>query len=197
MPRSPYANLRPENWKTKTLRLLRCHPLDSEEIVDVVLSGWQSIFESRIGIKGFAIGKDMFPNPQIMGFLLHELIPLELHARHPTLWQIDRSGEDKDLVHIPDPAFSVEIKTSSHRSQIFGNRSYAQPTSATKKSKAGYYLAVNFEKFAPTPRRPQVRTIRFGWLDHSDWIAQKAATGQQARLQPMVYGTKLLTLYEV
>ena len=34
----------------------------------------------------------------------------------------------------------MEIKTSSHKSQIFGNRSYAQKSSATSKKKTGYYL---------------------------------------------------------
>ena len=196
MPESPYANLPPDSWEAKTRELIQSHPLRSAELVEVVLSSWDSIFDSAIGTKGFAIGQHIFPKPQIMGFLLHELIPLEFQARHPEVWRIDKTGNDKDLVHIPDPSFSVEIKTSSHPTQIFGNRSYAQPATSSKKSKAGFYLAVNFEKFSRTRSNPLIRAIRFGWLDHSDWIAQKAATGQQARLEPIVYQTKLLLLYE-
>ena len=66
------------------------------------------------------IGRDIQPKPQIMGFLLHELIPLELQSRHPGEWRPEKAKNDKDLVYIPDPTLSVELKTSSHPSQIFG-----------------------------------------------------------------------------
>lgn len=192
---SPYAGLPKQSWRGKTEQLITSHPLNSEELVDVVLSCWESIFDSRLGSHGYRIGTHIFPKPQVMGFLLHELIPLELADRHPMEWRVDHSGADKDLVYLPDERLSVEIKTSSHQSQVFGNRSYAQPSPASKKAKAGYYLAVNFEKFSTGIDRPQIVGIRFGWLDHSDWIAQKAATGQQARLKSQVYGSKLLQLF--
>lgn len=101
---------------------------------------------------------------------------------------------DKDLVYIPDPSLSVELKTSSHASQIFGNRSYAQPQQGAGKSKDGYYLTVNFEKFSKDGL-PKVKLIRFGWLDHTDWIGQAAATGQQARIRPESDRAKLVRLY--
>ncbi|WP_180886422.1 ScaI family restriction endonuclease [Ruegeria sp. THAF57] len=53
---------------------------------------------------------------------------------------------------------------------------------------------VNFEKFG-TNGLPKVKLIRFGWLDHTDWIGQKAATGQQARLRPESDRYKLKRLY--
>jgi hypothetical protein len=62
----------------------------------------ESIFASRMGTRAFHIGKEIFPKPQIMGFLLHELIPLELAARHPKSWCGERSSGDKDIVYIPD-----------------------------------------------------------------------------------------------
>ena len=192
---SPYAGLRKKRWLEKTRELVEAHPLDQQEIVDIVLQSWNAIFRSKIGPKGFRIGRHIFPKPQIMGFFLHELIPLEFEARYPGVWRGDRTGEDKDLVYIPDSAFSVEIKTSSHRSQIFGNRSYAQRGRAPKKSKFGYVLAVNFEKFSRTAVAPKITRVRFGWLDHTDWVGQRAATGQQARLEPAVEQTKLLSLY--
>lgn len=167
------------------------------EVVTVVTEAWEAIFDSRIGPKGFHIGKHIFPKPQIMAFFLHELIPLEFAAMYPKLWRPERSAGDKDLVYIPDNSFSVEVKTSSHPTQIFGNRSYAQERRETsKKDKSGYYLAINFDKFDDTSSKPMLRRIRFGWLDHTDWIGQKAATGQQARLSPEVERAKLLTLYE-
>lgn len=194
---SPYKGLPPERWMQKTRVLIRVHPLDTDETVEVVLKVWDDILTSTIGSKPFKIGSDLFPKPQIMAFFLHELIPLEFAAHHPRIWRGDKSADERDLVYIPDPSFSVEIKTSSHPTQIFGNRSYAQKPSATKKSKSGYYLAINFEKFSPANPNPQITRIRFGWLDHKDWSGQKAPTGQQARLLPDVERYKLLQLYPI
>jgi hypothetical protein len=129
-----------------------------------------------------------------MGFLLHELIPLELEFRYPKLWRRERLSTEKDLVYIPDEAFSVEIKTSSSKRNIYGNRSYAQVGGTSKKSKSGYYLAINFEKFSSKVTKPEITLVRFGWLDQEDWIGQVAATGQQARLSPIVERNKLLVL---
>lgn len=191
---SPYADLPVEKWKKLTIKLIEEHPLSTEEIVDVVVSSWKSIFDSTMGTKGFKIGKDIFPKPQIMGFLLHELIPLELQARYPEKWRGDKSGAEKDLVYIPDDRYSVEVKTSSNPAHIYGNRSYAQDFTDKKKTKSGYYLAVNFGKFGSVKQRPEITLIRFGWLDAEDWIGQKAATGQQSRLSSEVENNKLLVI---
>ncbi len=190
---SPYENVPADNWAAKTVELIEAHPLDTREIVEVVLTSWDAIFESRLGGK-FRIGHEIYPQPQIMGFLLHALIPLELASRHPDLWRPEGAKNDKDIVYIPDPGLSVELKTSSHPSQIFGNRSYAQEGSGNGKSKNGYYLTVNFQKFTPQ-ERPHITLIRFGWLDHTDWIGQAAATGQQARIRAESDRAKLVRLY--
>lgn len=190
---SPYENLPPDQWAAKTQELIDAHPLDTAEIVDVVQTCWTAIFESRLGGK-FRIGHDIQPKPQIMGFLLHELIPLELQSRHPGEWRPEKAKIDKDLVYIPDTSLSVELKTSSHPAQIFGNRSYAQEQVGDGKPKNGYYLTVNFQKFSAVGL-PVVTQIRFGWLDHTDWIGQAAATGQQARLRPESDRAKLFKLY--
>jgi hypothetical protein len=191
---SPYHGLPVTEWKKRTLELILAHPLDTNEIYDVVLSVWDNIFMSSIGKKPFRIGHDLFPRPQIMAFFLHELIPLEFADRYPKVWRREETPDEKDLVYIPDQSFSIEIKTSSSGGRIFGNRSYAQETTKGKKSKSGYYLAINFEKFPTKGRLPSVNLVRFGWLDHSDWIGQGAATGQQARLDPNVEQYKLLRL---
>ncbi|HHT9125601.1 MAG TPA: ScaI family restriction endonuclease [Candidatus Brocadiia bacterium] len=179
----------------KTQALIRAHPLNTDEAVEIVLKVWDEIMTSAIGSKPFKIGIDLLPKPQIMAFFLHELIPLELATRHPKIWRGDKSADEKDLVYIPDQSFSVEIKTSSHPTQIFGNRSFAQKPATAKKSKSGYCLAINFEKFSPTNTNPKITRIRFGWLDHEDWTGQKAPTGQQARLSADVEKYKLLQLY--
>ncbi len=155
------------------------------------------ILNTRIGFGEYQIGVDIFPSPQIMAFLLHELIPLELQRRHPGIWRRDNSTDEKDVVHVPDDNYSFEIKASSSRNNIFGNRSYAQPSPVAKKHKAGYYLAVNFEKFTDETASPRVTKIRMGWLDHTDWIGQRASTGQQARLNIIARNNKLLELFSV
>ena len=146
--RSPYDALPPDQWLAKTHELLNAYPVSAEELVEVVLSEWTSIFESRIGKPGLRIGHEVFPIPQIMGNFLHELIPYDLQQRYPDVWRRDHSGADKDLVNLKDDRFSTEIKTSSDRTGIFGNRSYAQPaTGIATKSKSGYFLTVNFQKW--------------------------------------------------
>ncbi len=192
--KSPYEGIPQRDWLKVTQRLIRKHPLGTEELVDIVLAAWDSIFELRIGTR-FEIGKHIFPKPQIMGFLLHELIPLEIAALHPNDWRGDESSSDKDIVYVPNDKFSIEVKTSSNPSHIFGNRSYAQGGTRGKKAKSGYYLTVNFEKFSKSKDRPQVLLVRFGWLDSFDWVGQRAATGQQSRLLSEVETGKLITIY--
>jgi hypothetical protein len=194
---SPYKGLRKEKWLARTQQLAEAHPLKAKETVEVVLASWDSIFASKMGTKAFQIGKEIFPKPQIMGFFLHELIPLELAARHPKCWRGEQSSGDKDIVYLPDDQYSIEVKTSSNPRHIFGNRSYAQGATGNKKVKSGYYLTINFEKFTDMAKKPNILLIRFGWLDATDWIGQKAATGQQSRLPPEVENYKLLELYRL
>jgi hypothetical protein len=192
---SPYAAVPKSEWSQITERLLSEHPLGQEEIVEIVLESWRSIFTSAIGTHRFKIGEHIFPKPQIMGALLHELIPLEIAARYPDQWRGERAASEKDIVYMPDDRFSIELKTSSHREHIFGNRSYAQGAISEKKGKSGYYITVNFEK-CTIGHAPEIVLVRFGWLDHADWIGQRAATGQQSRLAPDVYLGKFKTLYQ-
>lgn len=191
---SPYDGLNSDQWANKTHELINLHPLNAQELYDIVLQVWNSIFQSQIGSKPFRIGQDIFPAPQIMGFFLHELIPLELAHRYPNDWHRGTLSDEKDIVYVPDDTFSIEIKTSSSRKNIYGNRSYTQATTTSKKNKSGYYLAINFEKFSPTTITPQITLVRFGWLDHEDWLGQSSASGQQARLSPIVENNKLLIL---
>lgn len=191
---SPYKDKQPNEWLAITKKLIAKHPLSPKEIKEVVLDSWNEIFRSKIGKSGFRIGKDIFPKPQIMGFFLHELIPLEFERRYPKIWRRENTASDKDLVYVPDDQFSIEIKTSSNPQSIFGNRSYAQEAITDKKSKSGYYLAINFEKCTDKCATPKILKLRFGWLDHEDWMGQKAATGQQARLSREVENYKLIEL---
>lgn len=192
---SPYEGLDEDLWIHKARDLVDRHPLNMNELVQVVIDCWEGILDTRLGTGRYQIGHDIFPTPQIMAFLLHELIPLELARRHPGTWRRDNSSDEKDVVYTPDDRYSFEIKASSSRTGIFANRSYAQPSPNAKKHKAGYYLAVNFEKFEGMHIKPRITWIRMGWLDHTDWIAQRSATGQQARLDIRARDNKLLQLY--
>jgi hypothetical protein len=192
---SPFDGVPVAGWLEKTKELIDEHPLDRAELVEVVLTAWRSIFESKIGMNELRIGVDLYPKPQIMGFLLHEIVAAEFERRYPGVWRGDKVAVEKDLVYVPDDRFSTEVKTSSHKNQIFGNRSFAQKSSAKKKEKSGYYLAVNFGKFDGSGLQPEIRKVRFGWLDEADWVGQAASTGQQAHLTPEASAGKLVSLY--
>lgn len=171
---------------------LDAHPL-KDELRNIVLESWKQIFDSKIG--DYQIGKDIFPSPQIISFFLHELVAHNISKKHPE-YRVGVSKDEKDIHCTSDIELGIEIKGSSNNSQIFANRSYAQPSSDSEvKNKNGYYLAINFEKLSKDNPNPKILLIRFGYLVHEDWIAQKAATGQQARLAPETYKEKFVTLY--
>lgn len=192
---SPYFGLPQNQWAQKTQELIDEHPLDEAEIAQLCLDAWNGIFTSSIGKNRLIIGTHLFPAPQIIGALLHELIPAEISAKYPNQWRKELTKLDKDIVFIPNDRYSIELKTSSNKSQIFGNRSYAQQQNAAGKTKDGYYLTINFDKVSSTNNAPCIQMIRFGWIDHTDWIGQLAATGQQSRLSSDTYSLKLKTLF--
>ena len=192
---SPYKNILIKDWIKITNNLIKKHPLGEDEIVAIVLKSWKDIFNSKIG--SFKIGKEIFPTPQIMSFFLHELVAHYLSLNHKGTYRVGVEKHEKDIHHLQNQKLSVEIKGSSNATQIFGNRSYAQPNSGNgQKDKNGYYITINFEKFSSVNKKPEILLIRFGYLEHSDWIAQTAATGQQARLSSEVYKFKLRTLFK-
>lgn len=196
---SPYHGLAAEAFVDRTRVLIDEYTVRPDELVRIVLDAWAQLFESTIG--GFRIGIDIFPSPQAMGSLLHELIPLNMGRAYPGRWRRERDSSEKDIVCLFDDRYSTEIKTSSSTAQIFGNRSFAQDVDmGGKKAKSGYYLAVNFDKF-PNERdleaayRPPIRLIRFGWLDHVDWTGQAKESGQQSALAPIIEDSQLLAIY--
>jgi len=193
---SPYFGVRDGDRQEVTRQLLSAHPLTGLDLARAVTQAWDDIFDSRIGLG--QIGTDIFPDPQIMGYLLHELIPIRVSAAFRG-WRKDRDKWEKDLEFDPDSRYSTEIKTSSNPTQIFGNRSYGIETAdPSRKAKSGYYLAVNFERWvdAPPGLRPAIRLIRFGWIDSTDWKAQAAQSGQNSSLPGGVYAEQLAVIYE-
>ena len=195
MSASPYTGYDQSDWPKITEDIISRHPLAEDSLVNMVLESWNNIFDTSIGRHNLKIGVDIFPKPQVIGALMHELVPAEMSATYPKEWRGEKTAGDKDLVYIPNDEYSIELKTSSNPTRIFGNRSYAQKPSEGKKGKDGFYIAVNFEKFQKSKPRPEILVIRFGWLDHTDWRGQKAASGQQASLAPEIYDLKFRTLY--
>ena len=194
--RSPYRNKDVSEWRRISEKLLRSFPLSMKKMAEIVLDSWDGIFESNFGAGNYRVGEHIFPQPQIMGFLLHEIIPLELERLYPGLWRRGLASHDPDAVFLSNNRFSFEIKTSSSESGIFGNRSYAHLSLDSQKSRSRYFLAVNFNKFTPEESKPGVKLIRFGWLDSTDWIGQKSETGQQVRLTPEAKAYKLIVVWE-
>lgn len=197
---SPYEGHPESQWSEITRKLVEDYPLDVNDIVDAVLEAWQGILNTSIAGE-LQIGIDIMPNPQIMGNYLHELIPIILERKFPGQWSRDIRKDDKDLVYLPNRYYSAEIKTSSSANNIYGNASYGQEDSSNvaSKSKDGYYIGVNFEKFdqAPRGKMPQIKKIRIGWLEHCDWHSQSASSGQAATISPMVRDNKLLLIYDI
>jgi len=196
MKSSPFRAVPPSKWLRVTQRLLQQFPIKPADLVSVVLESWVDIFESKIGKHAYHIGQEVFPQPQIMGFLLHELIPLNLASRFPDKWRRGLASTECDAHSLVDEKYSFEIKTSSSASGIFGNRSYAHVSDGAKKRRSGYMLAVNFAKFCPGECNPELTLIRFGWLEPSDWIGQKSESGQQARLTKDAIAYKLIVLWD-
>lgn len=195
MPNSPYKGKPIAKWSSITDTLIAKHPITVDEIVETVLKSWDDIFNSKIG--SFSIGKEIEPVPQIMSFLLHELVAHYLSLKYCGIYKVGTEKNEKDIHCITNETLSIEIKGSSHPNQIFANRSYAQLQSGIgQKDKNGYYIAINFEQFKDVkPNIPKILMIRFGYLEHTDWIAQTSATGQQARLTADVYRYKLKQIY--
>lgn len=193
MTNSPYTNLPIASWESKTRELIANYPIPSETLVNAVLTSWSLIHGVKIGNE-IVVGKNYFPTPQILGDFLHELIPVEL-ARFDNRFRKGVLSTEKDVVCDFDNQFSMEIKTSSQK-DIYGNRSYAQKTSRSRKDKSGYYLAVNFQPVHKLHTWAPINQIRFGWLDAEDWQGQKAESGQQASLSSDVLQYKLITLYQ-
>ena len=195
MSASPYAGKKESDWTSITSSLIAAFPIPTSTMVEAVLESWKGIFNSTIG--PLRMGIDIVPSPQITAFFLHELIGHHLSMHSSGNFRTGASKNEKDIHCNIDEALSIEIKASSHASQVFGNRSYAQPKAgASSKSKDGYFLLVNFNlKKGGESATNQVRLIRFGYLEHSDWIAQKSQTGQQARLSAAAYSGKLAVIY--
>lgn len=188
----PYQNAPSSEWPQITESLVQQHPLELEEIRDIALSSWQAVWSTRIGTDLNHLPlRDVLPPATVIGYFFEKLFAHELARRYPNMWRGSMSSAEKDIHCIPDPRFSIEVKTSGQLGlKVYGNRSYNQALAnggTSKKDKSGYYLIVNFYGEI-------LNLIRFGWIDGSDWQPQKSPTGQMAGLPDEVYASKLLPI---
>lgn len=192
MTKSPYVGKTEKSWPAITQRLVSGHPLKLEELRDAALAVWGMLWHTTIGSGDTSIRLSELKVPAtIVGYFFEILLGKELERRHPDHWRGTQSKDEKDIVYVPDPSFSVEIKASGQQGfRVYGNRSYGQKSEnelLVKKEKSGFYLTVNFFKQALT-------LLRFGWIDADDWDPQESPTGQMAGLKKSVYDHKLIAI---
>lgn len=190
-----------DKYKKETIQQIKKLPFNVNEIPEIVCRSWEDIFTISDVNKDFVIGKTVFPKPQMMGFFLETLIAKRFEKLNGENWISDPTGFAKDITNLKDDSLSIEIKTSSSKGHIYGNRSYANPGATSKKSKDSFYLAINFDKFDKAKLnkemsiKPEISLIRFGYLKSSDWSGQIAPSGQQARLTSEIEKGKLIELW--
>lgn len=192
--RSPYAGTAAPQWREITHDLVAEFPLTTETLVDVVGAAWDDLFTSRIGKAQLVIGRDVFIPAQATGVMLEKLIANELERRDPR-WRGGSSKADKDVMFKDSARYGFEIKTSSSKKGLYGNRSTGLRADGRKKYRTGYYLVVNYKLPTRDDLEKWLRLIRFGWIDDEDWTGQARPTGQQASVGKAVAHGKLITLF--
>lgn len=189
---SPYAGKEISEWQDITLKLIEDSPFTLDLIREIAIESWGVLWKTRIGYGDSSIRFVELEVPApVVGYFFEKLFVMVLKKTNPTSWRRAQTKDEKDIVYIPNPNYSVEMKASGQLgTKIYGNRSYGQKVqneSQVKKSKSGYYITVNF--FGN-----QLNLLRFGWIDHDDWKPQKSPTGQMAGLSEEIYEHKLITV---
>jgi len=190
---SPYMNHLESEWLEITNKLIEEFPLSSEVLVSIVESAWEDLYNSSFGNSGLKIGQDIFLPAQATGVILEKLIAVHL-ANQYSEWRGGKTKQEKDIVYTINDRFSFEIKTSSSKSGLYGNRSTGHRSDNRTKYRTGYYLVINYKLPKEDDLSHQLWKIRFGWIDDEDWIGQKEASGQQASIGKKLAELKLITL---
>lgn len=191
----PFDGIEMEEWSTKRDELIEDHPLDLEDVQDLVLDSYDELLQTRIGDPDddIKIFEDAKVGAQATGAFLETILANKLQDEYP-VWR-QGSESEKDLIHTDDSRYSIEMKLSGQvDDKIYGNRSYAKG-SEDKKSKSGYYLCINVhisEDVTSPSYLPFL--IRFGWISFSDWSGQESESGQASKISSEVYKYKLKTV---
>ena len=135
---SLYTDKNLDEWKSITADLLDKNPLNIEEIVEITLDAWERIFQSEIC--DLKIGKDIYPNPQMMGYFIETIIASHLSKKYPDIWKHGREKTEKDIVCLTNQDYSIEVKSSSSSKKLSPNTKPLQ--SAFVGTRSGW--AINF-----------------------------------------------------
>lgn len=149
----------------------------NEILLKATFNAWKDIEQLTLG--DFKIGRDFKPTGQLIGNLLHILIPKHMELLDKD-FQIGTKKEDKDILWNKHSDFAIEIKTSSSKSGVYGNRSY--PKGDNIKDKNSYYLIINYTNFDENANG-YIHSIKVGYIRKEDWKAQDSETGQQSYLK--------------
>ena len=193
MLESPYNNHPMETWKTITQRLVNEFPLSADTILGFVDKAWDNLFDSSFGKSELKIGVDIMLPAQATGVLLERLIAVEMQNSIKE-WRGGNIKIEKDIVCESDDRFSFEIKTSSSKTGLYGNRSTGHRADGRTKFRSGYYLVINYKLPTDTDSSKHIHNVRFGWIDDDDWVGQAQPTGQQASIGVNLARLKLITI---
>ena len=110
---SPYDKITAEDEIfNKTIELVNNHPLELEQIRELVLSSWSDVWSTVIGNDDVQIPlKEVDPPATVIGYFLEKVLAKKMSALYPEVWR-GGVGSEKDLYCISDEACSIEMKTS-------------------------------------------------------------------------------------
>lgn len=188
---SPYIGHHESDWLSITNELIQKFPIPTEKLVSIVELAWDDIYSSSFGNSQLQIGRDVFLPAQATGVILERLISRRLSEIYSD-WRGGENKGEKDIVCMTNDFFSFEIKTSSSKYGLYGNRSTGHISSIRTKHRTGYYLVVNYKLPTDEDRSRLIWGIRFGWIDDEDWVGQDKPTGQQASIGSKIASLKLI-----
>lgn len=120
---------------------------------------------------------------QVVGKMFQELLGRELRAADPR-WQTPRGFRDPDFL-FDDEAVELKLCGQPGKRVVFGNRCSSHGHAAPHgKSRDTWVLTINYSD-------ARLNLIRLGRVSASDWIGQKASSGNASRLCREAYETKL------
>lgn len=192
----PYEGVPQADWSSITQNLVQKFPIKMPCLCEFVHSAWNDIYASSFKGGKWVIGKDIFLPAQATGVILEKLIAVHMAEQFPKSWRGGKTKSEKDIICCDNRDFSFEIKTSSSVNGLYGNRSTGYEAAERTKTRAGYYLVINYK--LPDENDPTnfIRQIRFGWIDDKDWVGQSQPTGQQASIGAQLAKLKLLTIFK-
>ena len=191
---SPYKDIKIYNWKSITTKLVDSFPIKKNELKECVEKAFDEYLKITISSLKLQVGKDIFFPAQATGVIIDKLIGTIIIKEKGNEWKSGDKKSEKDVVNTLNDKYSFEIKTSSSKSGIFGNRSMGHRSEKKIKSRSGYYLVINYKLPKEDDKSLEIYKIRFGWIDDEDWKGQASPTGQQSTISKECKDLKLIEL---